>query len=354
MASSLSLVIVNYFSAALAAEAVASARAASSSELDVVIVDNSCDGAEESRLRAIPDARIIAAPANLGYAGGINRGVALADEPLIIAANPDIVFAPGSIDRLAEAVGAGAGVAGPRLAWDDAGDWLLPPADLVTGSMKIDEVLATRFRRWAAARDRRRTRARLQFWSASGTFPVPAVSGAVLAFARATFDRVGGFDERFALYFEEIDFMRRLRKSGRSIVHVSGAKCRHVYNQSAGNSGEAAEWYATSETMYLRKWQGDAFVRMLRFARPDPSPAGGFTVVPLETRLELEGPAPERYVEASVDPLFRTAAGHFPTSTSVAIPAEIAGSYRSEALFVRILHRASARVEGRYQLLKSL
>lgn len=354
MASGRSLVVINYFSAALAAEAVASARAASSSELDVVIVDNSCDSAEASRLRSIRDARIVASPSNLGYAGGINSGVALAAAPLIIAANPDIVFAPGSIDRLAESIDAGAGLAGPRLAWDDAAEWLLPPADLVSGSMKIDEVLATRSPRWAAARDRRRTRARLAFWSATGTFSVPAVSGAVMAFARSTFDRLDGFDERFALYFEEIDFMRRLRKSGGSIVHVSDAKCRHVYNQSAANTGEAAERFAASETIYLRKWQGDALVRMLRFARPDPSPRGEFTVVPFKTQLELEGPAPERYVEASVDPLFRTAAGHFPTTPTVAIPAEIARSYRSEALYVRIVHRASARVEGRYQLLKSL
>jgi hypothetical protein len=106
--------------------------------------------------------------------------------------------------------------------------------------------------------------------------------------------------------------------------------------------------------MYLRKWQGDVFVRTLRFARPEPAPGEQFTVAPFEAPLELRGPASERYVEASVDPLFRTAAGHFPRTASVTVPAEIAGSYKSEALFVRIVHRASARIEGRYQLLKSL
>lgn len=354
MASSHSLIIVNYFSATLAAGAVASARAASGPALDVVIVDNSCDGPEEARLRMIPEVRVVVAPGNLGYAGGINLGVSQARASMIIAANPDVVFAPRSLDRLAEAVEAGAALAGPRLVWDDAGEWLLPPADLMTRRMKFDEVLATRSARWATARDRRRTLARFRFWSAPGTFAVPAVSGAVLAFTRAAFDRVGGFDERFALYFEEIDFMRRLHEAGERVVHVSEALCRHVYNQSAGNTGQASGRYAASETMYHRKWHGDAFVRMLRFARPDPPPREPFEIRPFGTAIELKGPAPERVVEASVDPLFRTAAGHFPKSMTVNVPAEIADSYRSQALFLRIVHRASARIEERYQLVKSL
>src|SRR5205814_1570161 len=194
---------------------------------------------------------------------------------VVIACNPDVAFAAGSIDVLARALADGAAVAGPALFWDEAHRWLLPPADLRTMREKLDEVLAGRSAKWAAQRDRRRFLRRLRFWSTQQTHAVRALSGAVLAIRADAFDSLGGFDERFALYFEETDFLRRAAERRMRIVHVPAARCRHLYNQSAGQQAElAGKRYAESELRYLEKWNGPFLARLWKsMARPPLSKA---------------------------------------------------------------------------------
>ena len=125
----ISLLVVNYHSAALAVEAIRSARAASASpSLQVVVVDNSEDPREAEALRRIAD-RVIVPDRNRGYAGGINAGRPACEGDVIIVANPDVVFSPGSIDRLVEPLEGRVAVTGPALFWDDAHEWFLPPGD---------------------------------------------------------------------------------------------------------------------------------------------------------------------------------------------------------------------------------
>jgi N-acetylglucosaminyl-diphospho-decaprenol L-rhamnosyltransferase len=205
----ISLVVVNYRTARLAADAVRSARATTSSPVHVVIVDNSCDAAEADALRSQAD-HLLVAPSNLGYAGAINAARPHCRGDIAILANPDVVFFDGAIDRLAAALAdPEVAVAGPALYWDDARQWILPPSDLHTLRGKIDEVLASRLGAWRTRRSRRRLRRRLAFWALAEPKRVPAISGAVMAIRLRDFDDVGGFDERFVLYFEETDFLRR-------------------------------------------------------------------------------------------------------------------------------------------------
>src|SRR5438876_3965592 len=99
MASSCSLVVVNYHSAALAAEAIRTARAASRNALQVVVVDNSVDPAETDGLRAHADTLVVA-ETNLGYGAAINRARAKCDGEVLLVCNPDVRFGAGSIDTL--------------------------------------------------------------------------------------------------------------------------------------------------------------------------------------------------------------------------------------------------------------
>ena len=246
----ISLLVVNFRSAALAESAVRTARAASSSPLQVVIVDNSCDPQEADALRRIADV-VVVADRNRGYAGGINRGRPACDGDTIVIANADLTFAPQSIDRLAEALDERTAVAGPALFWDDAHQWHLPPGDLLTALQKLDHILATRSREWRAQRDQRRFRQRVAFWSLEKTSPVRMLSGAILAVRARDFDDVRGFDERFPLYFEETDFLRRIAERRKRIAYVPAARVRHIYNQSASLTGQSAAHYAESEWKYL-------------------------------------------------------------------------------------------------------
>lgn len=324
--TSVSLLVINYRSAALALDAIRTARAASSQPLQAVVVDNSTDAAEADALRSTADV-VIATPRNLGYAGGINAGRRACDGEVIVVSNPDVHFGERAIDLLA---GANAAVAGPALFWDDAHTWMLPPSELHTRGEVLDRALASRSRAWAGRRDRRRFLRRAAFWSLRETTPMRAISGAVMAIRARAFDDAGGFDERFPLYFEENDFLRRVRGG---VVYVPAARCRHLYNQSAeaGSSAETAAKYAVSEREYLRKWGGN-FAK--RFERPQP---------PRNPEKPRGAPRnPEVITEASPDPSFDTAAGHFGAGD---VPAEVWSAYRGgTALHLRTVERATGRV----------
>jgi N-acetylglucosaminyl-diphospho-decaprenol L-rhamnosyltransferase len=318
----ISLLIVNYRSAALAANAIRTARAGTATPLQVVVVDNSGDAAE---LQNVADT-VITPNTNLGYAGGINRGRASCEGRTLIVSNPDIKFAPGALDRLHEALDEKTAVAGPALYWDDAFQWHLPPADLNTTAEKLDEVLASRSRRWFEQRDRRRIQKRMAFWLLKDVTEVKALSGAVMAI-RA--DDFRPFDERFRLYFEEIDFLRTV---GKRIVYVPAAQCRHLYNQSAGqDSAAAGSLYAQSELQYLEKWSGPFAARMLKRLERVPDIPGP---------RRLEGPisvgSEHALVEVSPLPTFATAAGHFARTNTVELPAEVWETVRTP-LYYRVL-----------------
>jgi N-acetylglucosaminyl-diphospho-decaprenol L-rhamnosyltransferase len=337
----ISLLIVNYRSAALAIEAIRTARGTTSSQLEIIVVDNSCDANEAEALRPHAD-RLIASTTNRGYAGAINDGRRACSGEVIVVSNPDVRFDAGSIDALVAALTGEVVVAGPALYWDDAFTWILPPSELHTAREKVGEVLASRSRGYAASRDRRRIEQRIAFWSSKVTRNVEAISGAVMAIRATAFDELGGFEERFFLYFEETDFLRRVGKRG--VAYVPSARCRHLYNQSAAQSSEAAALYAQSEMRYLEKWNGPFVARLLkRLERPAlkgaqaPSPAqrGDFVI------------------EASPLESFEMAAGHFASTTDVELPAEVWDSYRGNALYLRVIERATARVVGTFVRYKS-
>jgi len=335
----LSLLVVNYRSSALAIEAIRSARDATSMPLQVIVVDNSVDAREAEALRPHADVLLVSEH-NVGYGAAINRGRRACDGAVMIVTNPDVVFAPHAIDALVESQ---ADVAGPALFWDDAFEWHLPPADLHTFRDRLDHALATRSPRRMRRRDRARFRRRLEQSTLTQPSRVPAVSGAVMAIRTEAFDRAGGFDERFRLYFEETDFIRRA--GGATLVPAS--RCRHIYNQSAGGSAEAARLYAQSEREYLRKWSGPfapSIIKALEMPEQDIDAD------------EVDGPIdagdPETVVvEASPLPSFETAALHIPRTRMVDLPPEVLSSYRGGALYLRVLSR-TGEVLARYRRTK--
>ena len=340
----ISLLVVNYKTAALAADAIRSARAAASQPLQVVVVDNSCDRQEAEQLRAVADV-LIAADSNRGYAGGINLGRPACEGSTIVISNPDVVFSSQAIDLLAGVLDEDVAVAGPALFWDETFQWMLPPADLHTTAEKLDEVLASRARNWFEQRDRRRIRTRVAFWSLDRPVEVRALSGAVMAVRAADFDATGGFDERFPLYFEETDFLRRVAQRRKRIVYVPTARCRHLFNQSAGqDSAAAGELYARSEMRYLEKWSGPFAARMLKKLERAPTPPE-LTIASGPIALDRD----DVVVEASPLPTFTTAAGHFPRASTVEIPAGVWAAAKTDRLYLRVIERTRFRVLAAYE-----
>jgi N-acetylglucosaminyl-diphospho-decaprenol L-rhamnosyltransferase len=344
----ISLLIVNYRSRALAVEAIRSARATTARPLQVVVVDNSCDEREAAALR--PHCDVVIAPlVNRGYAGAINEGRRRCDGEVIVVSNPDVIYGERAIEILAGTLAGRITVAGPALYWDEGFRWVLPPSDLHTGTDEVDRILASRSVAWWRARDRRRIRQRIAFWSVAEPLRVRAISGAVMAIRAEAFDRAGGFDERFALYFEENDFLRRIDERRERIAYVPAARCQHLYNQSASQeSAKTAALYAESEAKYLAKWNGPLAARLLERLRRPPAE---HPAVPLDGALEV--PA-GHLVEISPDSSFEVAAGHFRSgSERLDLPPAAWDAFRGDRLYLRTIERSTARVGATYVRYKS-
>ena len=336
MASRCSLVLINYKTAALAVDAIRSARAASGKPLQVVVVDNSVDEGEADALR--PHADVLIAPGeNSGYAAAINRARRDCDGDVLLVCNADVKFDRQAIDRLLDA---DAAVAGPALFWDDGFEWHLPPSELHTAAETLDRAVGSRWATWRRRRDRRRVLQRTAFWQLQKTTATTAISGAVMAVRTQTFDRLGGFDERFFMYFEENDFLRRV---GDDIVYVPAARCRHIYNQSAAVSLQAAAMYARSESEYLRKWNGAWLARLAKKVERQPAEADA---QPMEDELRID--RTDVILEASPLPDFDTAAGLLRTRPVVQIPPELWSAYRGPVLYLRLVQRDTGEVVARY------
>lgn len=194
----------------------------------VIVVDNASeDGTAAAVAAAHPQAAVVRLEAQTSLAGAYNRGAKAGSADLILFLNDDILAEPGSIQRLVEALAAdpAAVAAAGRLVDADTGETQRQYEPRPFPGVGRFVVAFTGLERaWPG-----------NPWTAPhGDRPLdgPAIAvdqpaGACLLVRRAAFERVGGWDEDFELWFEDTDLTRRLSEVG-TILYVPGAPFRHV------------------------------------------------------------------------------------------------------------------------------
>lgn len=271
-----SLVAVTHRSAGVLPAAVESFRhqaRAAGAEPEVVVVDHSEDAAEAERLAAVsPDELLLRS--NRGYAAGINAGIAAAGGEVLLCANPDLRFLPGSVAALLAALERWE-LAGPRF---ELAGFVFPPADEQTPRETIGRALARRSRRGWERRLLREARRWRRLWRATEPLAVPQLSGALIAVRRETARRLGPWDEGYFLYFEETDWLRRAAKLGMTAAVVPAAKVEHAWGHAGDRAADrvAGDRYQTSRERFLARhhpWLGRAADRVAARLAPSAPPA---------------------------------------------------------------------------------
>ncbi len=213
----------------------------------VLLADNgSTDGTPQAAVERYPNVRLFDTGANLGYGTAVNRAVAqLDDDDWMIVANPDVQWGPGSIDALLAAAvrWPRAGALGPLVRDPDGS--VYPSArhlpSLVRGSMHA--VLGPFWKRnpWTTAYRQERFEPTER--------PVGWLSGSCLLVRRSAFSQIGGFDERYFMYMEDVDLGDRLGKAGWLSVYVPSAEVVHHKGHSTGHD-PASHLAAHHESTY--------------------------------------------------------------------------------------------------------
>jgi N-acetylglucosaminyl-diphospho-decaprenol L-rhamnosyltransferase len=226
----------------------ASLSMATERPVTVLLADNgSTDGTPQAAVERYPNVRLFDMGANLGYGTAVNRAVAqLDDDDWMIVANPDVQWGPGSIDALfgAAARWPRAGALGPLVRDPDGS--VYPSArhlpSLVRGSMHA--MLGPFWKRnpWTAAYRQERFEPTER--------PVGWLSGSCLLVRRSAFSQIGGFDERYFMYMEDVDLGDRLGKAGWLSVYVPSAEVLHHKGHSTGHD-PASHLAAHHKSTYL-------------------------------------------------------------------------------------------------------
>lgn len=188
---------------------------------EVVVVDNaSTDDSPEVARRTLPRATVIETGRNAGFATGCNVGVAATGTDLVLLLNPDTVPQPGFLDAL-------------RAAATDHPDWgawqalvTLPGGDVVNTQGNAVHFLGIG---WAGGHGRPVAQA------PTTDVPVGFASGAAMIVRRAAWDAVGGFQDHYFMYGEDLDLSLRLRLRGWGVGIAPRAVAEHDYAFTKGD-----------------------------------------------------------------------------------------------------------------------
>ncbi|QHT56310.1 glycosyltransferase family 2 protein [Cellulomonas sp. H30R-01] len=198
---------------------------ATSAPYELVVVDNGDDPTVSRAVAGRHGARVVESGANLGYGGGANLGARGAQAPWLVVANSDLEWEPGSLDVL---VAAGeehpdAGALGPALLNVDG---TVYPSARALPSLTQGAGHALLVRVWPGNPWTRAYRA--QHEDAGGQRAAGWLSGACLLLRRSAFEAVGGFDDDYFMFFEDVDLGERLGRAGWTNLYVPGARVTHV------------------------------------------------------------------------------------------------------------------------------
>ncbi|MGX5776455.1 glycosyltransferase family 2 protein [Methylorubrum zatmanii] len=225
MRAPLDVVIVNWNAGEQLRACLASlAASADAAALRVVVVDNaSTDGSADGLDRPGLALTVLRNAENRGFARACNQGAALGRAEAILFLNPDTQVSRDGIAAARAALEADprTGIVGARLVDDEGRTHRTcarhpTGARLVAHTLFLDRLLPGRVPPHF-----------LLDWDHAETRPVDAVMGAFLMIRRPLFERLGGFDERFFVYWEDADLCARAGAAGFAVCHAAAAEIRH-------------------------------------------------------------------------------------------------------------------------------
>ncbi|NQU11829.1 glycosyltransferase family 2 protein [bacterium] len=200
--------------------------------LRVVVVDNaSTDGSAAMVSTEFPQATVIANDENRGFAAACNQGIAATTEPLVLLLNPDTTIDAPGLGPLIQVMEQEprVGACGPRI--------LNPDGSLQPSCRRFPTLGRLLFDEFGLAKLWPRSRVfaayRMTWWSHDTRREVDQLMGAALLLRRTALDEVGLLDERFFVYYEEVDLCLRLHQHGWSVVFVPEAAVTHQAGHSA-------------------------------------------------------------------------------------------------------------------------
>lgn len=200
--------------------------------VEVLVVDNhSEDGVEDVLKQRFPHVRFVAQDANRGFGAAQNKGIALADAHYVFILNPDTKFLPGqhTLRRLYAYMEAHpkVGMIGPKIVYPDGSlqysCWRFPSFfQPLYNRTKLGHT------KWGKQKYDHHM---MKDVDHNTTRPVDALMGSAMFVRKEALHDVGTFDERFWMYFEDIDLCVRMWEAGWPVYYVHDIVLEHLHGR---------------------------------------------------------------------------------------------------------------------------
>ena len=256
----LACVVVTFNSSAVIDDCLASLLRSGVRPAQIYVVDNASTDNTVSRVsRDYPDANIITASENLGFSKANNLAARQSSSDLLMFANPDLIFLPGAVEAMVSTLSAKMGICGPlfvdRRLKPKPESYLLPPT--FGGLLLMHTYL------WKPVYLVRRLLDEL--FGPAPPRKRDVLSGACIVTRRGDFLELGGFDEDFFMYAEDLDLCRRFSRAGWDIAQVTAARVIHIGGGTyVGSRMVFFNSLRSSDTMLVKNSDGAASLTVKR------------------------------------------------------------------------------------------
>ena len=228
----------------------------SGEEFEVIVADNnSGDGSIEMLEEYFPRVNLIKNTENLGFGRANNKIMAVSKGEYILIINPDILIKKGAIEKMIDflAKNVSAGAVGAKLQNPDGTiqmDGFYRRFPSLTQVLLYQTIFYRLFLRFPAISARY-----WEYQDVSEQHEVDQIPGACILVKREVYERTGGFDEDYFIWYEDVDWCYRIKKSGLKLYYLPEAEIVHVGGQSFLNMdpGEKIILFYSSLFKYFKK-----------------------------------------------------------------------------------------------------
>ena len=258
----LSIIIVNYNVKEFLQNLLHSiSKASQNLSSEIIVVDNASeDGSVELLKSKFPSVKIIENETNLGFGKANNQALKIAEGKYLLLINPDAIVREDTFTKMIKFLEeqSDAGIAGCKIFSPDGslqlacrrsfpGPWT--SFCKVTGLSNLfpnSKIFA---------------RYNLTYLDENQTYEVDAISGSFMMLKREVYDKVGGFDEQFFMYGEDLDFCYRIQKAGYKVFYVHTTQVIHYKGESTKRSSmDETKVFYNAMHLFVKKHLSSSFL----------------------------------------------------------------------------------------------
>ena len=251
----LSIIIVNYKAKEFIEKCINSIHEnAKLDDYEIIVVDNNSeDGCIKMLSEKFPEVKTYASDENVGFSKGNNIGIRMSKGRYILLLNPDTIVYASSLENMIEYLDkhSETGIAGCRVENSDG--------SLQRACRRSIPTPMAAFLRLSGLgklfpKSKLVNKYNLSYIDENQEIEVDAVSGAFLMFRREVLEYIGGLDEDYFMYAEDIDFCYRAKQRNWKVMYYPGARITHFKGQSSKHmSLRATKAYYDSMAIFFKK-----------------------------------------------------------------------------------------------------